>query len=668
MPFDVTNQMYWTDSEPYFQTQYRILQSRGLARRVVTYPEIARAPELRGEGPVSPSIGRALVSARSWIWTAVTSAFTDTPPAELPAPDETATERTLTGAVVGGIEVVPIRGTQLVDVSFVSTDPQLAADAANALVQEYVTQNLENRLAIVQKSLDWLTGEIQRQQAVVEQGERALADYRESQNALSLDEQQNIVVSRLNQLNTAVTSARTTRLQRETLYNQVQALGEADLTESLPTIIATPQVQQASGRLLELQREQATLSQRYGERHPDMVRVAAEIEDARRQLQVSVVRAKEAIRSDYEAAVTEERNLSAALEAQKNASMDLDRKSVDYTILDREAGSNRQVYEQLLQRENELRVTSNSQANNVQIVDLAEVPNAPFSPRPGRELFIAILLGLGLSIGTAFGLNHLDDTIKTPEDITNQLRLPFLGLVPAVKGKVAPMLFGNAPHDFGEAFRAIRTSLVFTSGAESTRIILVTSAQPFEGKTTTSCNLAMALALSSVRVLLIEADMRRPGLHQYFGLQNTVGLSHLLTKQSRIRDAIQRTSDPNLFVMTAGVVPPNPSELLASGRMKDLIKSLASSPFDWVIIDTPPVLAVTDAVVLAPQASGVVFVLGSRMTQKRQVERAVEMLMASSPKALGVVLNRVDFDRDKYYYSHYYGYQYTSYYGSAVAS
>ena len=199
-------------------------------------------------------------------------------------------------------------------------------------------------------------------------------------------------------------NARTTRLQRETLYNQVQALGDADLTESLPTIIATPEVQQANERLLDLQREQATLSQRYGERHPEIIRVTGEIVSARRDLQVSVERAKNAIRTDYEAAVIEQRNLSAALESQKTASMDLDRKSVDYTILDREAQSNRQVYEQLLQRENELRVTSNSQANNAQIVDLADVPGGPFSPNPRRELFIAILLGLGLGIGTALGL------------------------------------------------------------------------------------------------------------------------------------------------------------------------------------------------------------------------------------------------------------------------
>ena len=510
--FDANDPLFWADPEPYYQTQYRILRSRGLASRVVQRPAVGRAAELRGEGPEAPSLGRAIQAVRSWVWESVSSMFTESPDVEPPALDETQAEAAVTSAFVSRVEVSPVRNTQLVDVSFVATDPRLATDAVNALAEEYVDQNLELRLDAVQKTLTWLTTEIARQQAIVEQSERALADYRESQNALSLGDRQNIVVSRLNQLNAAVTSARTVRVQQEASYRQVEALGSAAaLMETLPAIIATPDVQQANARVLALRRERTTLSERYGERHPEIIRVDSALKGATDQLEIEIERAKQTIRSAYEAAVAEERNLAAALESQKTASMDLDRKSVDYTILDREAQSNRQVYETLLQREKELRVTSNSQANNVQILDLAEVPGAPFSPNPGRDLFIATLLGLALGVGLAFGIDHLDDTIKTPEDITKGLRLPFLGLVPAVRGKATPMLTGEAPHDFGEAFRAIRTSLVFTSGGESTRVVLVTSAQPFEGKTTTSCNLA--LALGGARVLLIEADMRRPGLH-----------------------------------------------------------------------------------------------------------------------------------------------------------
>jgi capsular exopolysaccharide synthesis family protein len=276
--------------------------------------------------------------------------------------------------------------------------------------------------------------------------------------------------------------------------------------------------------------------------------------------------------------------------------------------------------------------------------------------------------GLALALGLVLGIDYLDDTIKTPEDVTRKLKLPFLGMVPKVKRDDHPVLSSTAPHEFGEAYRSLRTSLVFSNGVDSSRVIMVTSSQPLEGKTTTACNMAIALAFGGARVLLIDADMRRPGVHRTLGLQNGTGLSHLLTGQATPRQAIQKLDNPNLWVMTAGVVPPNPSELLASDRMKTLVANTQSGPFDWVIIDTPPVLAVTDAVIISPLASGVAFIIGSEMTRRRLAERAMEMLMTSRPRLLGIVLNRVDLARNKYYYSRYYGYKYKSYYATSNAA
>jgi len=273
------------------------------------------------------------------------------------------------------------------------------------------------------------------------------------------------------------------------------------------------------------------------------------------------------------------------------------------------------------------------------------------------------MLGLLVAVALAFGLEYLDDTVKTPEDVSTRLRLPLLGLVPAMRGERVPLLSETVPHDFGEAFRSLRTSLVFTSGSEGPRVVAVTSSQPLEGKTTTACNLAVALALGGSRVLLIDADMRRPGLHKVVGVANEVGLSHVLVGQTRVREAVQRTTEPNLFVIAAGRIPPNPSELLASERMQNFLANLHTGPFDWVIIDTPPVLAVTDAVIVGRSVSGVVFVVGSEMTRRVHAERAIETLASGRPRSIGVVLNRVDFDRNKYYYSRYYGYHYHSYYG-----
>jgi len=343
--------------------------------------------------------------------------------------------------------------------------------------------------------------------------------------------------------------------------------------------------------------------------------------------------------------------------------VDLDKKSVDYNKLTSQAKSQRDVYNSLLTQQKQLTVVANSNQNNVSVIERAEVPKFPYAPNPRREWLSAIMAGLVVAFGLAFGIEYLDDTVKTPEDITRRLKVPLLGLVPAIRGDRVPVLSEVVPHDFGEAFRSLRTSLVFTSGAEHTRVIAVTSSQPLEGKTTTAANLALALALGGSRVLLIDADMRRPGLHKTLGMQNGIGLSQLLVGQARVRDAVQKTSEPNLLVITAGKTPPNPSELLSSERMNSFIANLQSGPFDWVIIDTPPVLAVTDAVILASKVSGMVFVIGSEMTRRAHAERALETIRASRPRALTAVLNRVDFDRNKYYYSRYYGYQYKSYYG-----
>ena len=281
---------------------------------------------------------------------------------------------------------------------------------------------------------------------------------------------------------------------------------------------------------------------------------------------------------------------------------------------------------------------------------------------------MALLFGLGLGIAAAFAIDYLDDTVKTPEDVTWRLHLNFLGLVPKVHGERHPLLSGPVPHDFGEAFRALRTALVASSGSDATHLIAITSTQPLEGKTTTAVNVALALAIGGARVLLIDADMRRPSLHKAMRLPNDRGLAELLSGKARMREVVQRCGDPNLLVIPAGLTPPNPSELLASDRMRAFLHQLATGPFDWVIIDTPPVLAVTDAVILAPLVHSVCFVVGAEMTRWRLAERAIETLQAGHPRSIAAILNRVDFDRNHYYYSRYYGHQYKSYYAEAPAA
>jgi capsular exopolysaccharide synthesis family protein len=597
---------YMQDPEPYFQTQYRILTGRDLARRVVTK---------------------------------ITGA-------------DAATDQAI-GDFASRISVEPVRASRLVDVVFVSTDPALAATSANTLAEEYVQQNLDLRRQNMERSLEWLAQELARQKTIVESSERAMAQYREDQDALSLEDRQNIVIARLNQLNDAATRARTNRAQKESLYTRLESLGRKATPDSIPEILQNQYIQSLKAQLAELERRKALNSERYGDKHPEMLTVNASIQDATRQLNLEIDKAVEAIRHDYESAVLEEQTLAAALDEQKAIATDLDRKSVTYTVLQRDAQSNRELYQTLLRREKELQVLANSRGNNVRLVERAAVPQLPFSPNLRRAIMLGTIVAFLVAVGLVLSLDYLDDTIKTPEDIA-RLGLPFLALIPAVRsGRDRPTLSGH--NDFSEAIRSLRTSIVLST-RQGGSIVLVTSAQPLEGKTTTACNLATALAYGGAKVLLIDADMRRPGVHKGFGLENRCGLAELLSGQAHLTQAVQRLAEPDLWIMPAGSTPPNPSELLASGRMEALLGQVQNGPFDWVIVDTPPVLAVTDASILTQWVSGVAFVVGSEMTRRRLVERAIDTLAAGRPRILGAVLNRVDVSRNKYYYARHYGY------------
>jgi len=662
-----TSAEYVSDPEPYYQTQLRILTGRELAAKVVTRLNLASVAEFNGRGPERTGLASVLDTMKRQAQGAV-ARVTGGPPPQTPSARATNDAGALINNFLGAVSVDPVRGSRLYNVSVQSADPAFAAKAADLLVEEYVKQNFERRTEATAKSLQFLSEEIKKQQTKVEDSERAMAQYRETNNALSLETGQNTVVANLTQVNDQFTRARTERIQKEAIYVQVKSLPSAALGESIPAVTNHPAVQSLRQRLADLQRNRVQLNERYGPKNPQVIENENAIADTSKQYQDALRSAVESIRNDYETAVSLERRLASTLEDSKRAAMDLNRKSVSYTVLEREAQSNRQIYDSLIQRQNELQIVSNSGGNNVRLMDRAVVPGSPYTPDIRRNFMLGALAGILLALGLVLAIDYLDDTVKTPEDITRRLKLPFLGLVPAVKGNQHPLLSHEVPHEFGEAFRALRTSLVFSSGSEGTRVIAVTSAQPLEGKTTTACNMAIALAYGGSRVLLIDADMRRPSVSRTLGIENTIGLSHLLTGQATARQTIKPTNVQNLWVMTAGITPPNPSELLASDRMKTLITNVQTGPFDWVLIDTPPVLAVTDAVIIAPWVSGVVFIIGSEMTQRRLAERAVETLLTSRPHVLGAVLNRVDIVRNKYYYSRYYGYKYKNYYVRSTAA
>jgi capsular exopolysaccharide synthesis family protein len=370
------------------------------------------------------------------------------------------------------------------------------------------------------------------------------------------------------------------------------------------------------------------------------------------------------VRNQYLAVQAQENGLMRALEQQKQEALGMNRKGIEYGVLQRDAESNRQIYDSLLKRANETGVSGDLKTSNIRVVDRADVPQSPVRPRRSLNLLLALFGGSFLGLGLAFFFDYLDNRIKTPEEIVQHLGLPSLGLIPVapkVEGSSADPMIDQSEPIFSEAFRALRTNVLFSSAEEGTHTVVVTSTGPGEGKSLVTANLAMALAKAGQRVLVIDADLRRPRVHTIFGKKQDPGLSNLMVGSSKAADVVQKGRIQNLWILPAGKTPPNPAELLGSKRFNEFLKSLKDH-FDWVLIDSPPVMAVADACVIAHRTTGVIFVVSADATSRHTARQALEQLAQAHARVIGGVLNRVDLQKNPYYYSKYYKKEYSSYY------
>lgn len=646
-------------TDDYYQTQYRILQSRALARRTLDALHFWQNPQIAGS-PASYG-PRAMLAA-------LLPHLPFGERTEAPAPDETSAQSRAIDRFLDHVTVSPIRNSRLVDVTFESTDPALAATIANGIAKAYIEQNLEFRFMASKEASDWLAARLAEQRAQVENSEQVLQRYREQTNdAVSLEERQNIVVQKLGDLNTAVTRAKTERIEKEAAYNQVRAIqNNYAALDNTPAVLANGFVQQQKAELADLQRQQAQMSERLGVNHPDMVKIAAAIRSSEAKIRAEMAKIVEAMRNDYERAVSQEKSLTSALDQQKREALDLNRKAIQYGALTRDAVSNRQIFDSLLQRTKETGISGELRTSNIRVVDPAEPPRRPVSPNTRNNLLVALFGGSILAVGVAFFFDYIDNRIKSPEEVARYLQVPFLGMVPALfdTNSDAALIHDNAPPQFVESFKGLRTNVLFSASDEGMRSVVVTSTAPSEGKTVVATNMAISLAQAGMRVLLIDADMRRPRVHSVFDKPREPGLSDFLIGRAKVSETVRPTV-PGLWVMSAGTAPPNPSELLSSKRFADLIDSLGQH-FDWAIIDTPPVMAVTDATVAAHVTGRAVFVIGAEMTNRFAAARAIDQLRRSNARIMGAVLNRVDLKHNGYYYSHYYRREYSDYYRSAV--
>jgi capsular exopolysaccharide synthesis family protein len=648
---------YYDDS--FYLTQYRIIRSRSLALRTVEALEKNNVKETLPPSPgFSFSIGGLVGAARS----AVASLFArpvvaDPDDAANDPAGETVAQAGKVNQLLGGLSVVPVRNSSMVELTFRSPDRVYAARAVNEHAAQYRARNLESRFTDTKETNEFLNQQLQEQREKLAQSETALLQYRETQNAASVDDRQNIVVQKLTELNAQVTRAKIERLDKEALYNQLLEVRKTGgRLDTVPIVLGNDYVQKLKVEIASLEERRSQMASQYGPNWPAMRELSVSLDTAKARLDAEIEGVVNAVRNDYLAAKGKEDALVGALNAQKGEAMGLDRKAVEYAALEREAVANRQLYENLMQRTKETGVSGQYRNSNIEIVDIAEVPQTPVLPNVSRDLMFAMAGGLLLAFGLVFAFEYFDSRIKSPDEIKTHLDVPFLGLLPSVTLKEGEqMLLGatEVPPSFAESIKAIRTGVVFSSAEEGSRAIVVTSTAPAEGKTMVSSNLAAALAQTDQSVLVIDADMRRPRIHEVFGWVQDPGLSNVLVGTAKLADAVRKTTIPTLTVMTAGHIPPNPAELLGSQRFRDLLQELKQQ-YDWIIIDAPPVMAVTDAALVGNIATGVVFVVGAEMTSRRHAAIAIEQLAQAKSRFIGAVLNRANVQRHGYYYSTYY--------------
>jgi capsular exopolysaccharide synthesis family protein len=652
-------------ADDYYQTQYKILQSRALVRRTLNALKLWGDPRVAAKSDDALTMTQVLAP-----FAFVSGWFGRATAGEPPSPDESKDESRTIDRFLTNLTVLPIRNSRLVDVRFESADPILSAQVANGLASMYIEQHLQYKYQSSTEASDWLAGQLAEQKKQVAVSEQALQRYREQTDSVPLEDRQNIVVQKLVDLNAAVTRAKTERIEREAAFTQIRTLQDNRAAlDTLPAILSNTFIQQQKGELAELQRQQAQMSEKLGPRHPDMVRIGLSIQTTEAKIQGEIGKVVQALRNGYQQALAQEKSLSEALEQQKRDAQALNRKGIEYGVLARDAASNRQIYESLMQRTKETGISGELKTSNIRIVDAAEIPRSPIRPNTGYNLLLALFGGAALAVGFAFFFEHLDNSIKSPDEVKQHLGLPFLGMVPALFDKKIehPLINGSVPTNFSESFRGIRTNVLFSSADEGARSIVVTSTGPGEGKTIVATNLAVALAEAGERVILLDADMRKPRVHAVFGRSQVPGLPNVLVGDAKPSEAVHRTAVPGLWVLPAGLHPPNPAELLGSKRFRAYLSALREH-FDWIIIDTPPVMAVTDSSVVAHLTTGIVFVIGAEMTSRHAALRAIEQLEQARAKFVGAVLNRVDLQHNAYYYSQYYRREYTDYYAKDVSN
>ncbi len=628
---------YYTPYDPeFYETQYQLIKSKSVAEKVVKMLSLESTYERYFKDSGNP----------------------------FGEDDKISKTEILADIITAGIVVTPVKNSKIVNISFMSPNPEFAQIVANTVAKAYIEEILDMKMSASRYSLEWMTKKAEEEKAKLERSEKALQEYMKSHDIVTLQDKVAIIPEKLSEFNAQLINAETKRKGLETIYNKVMNVSSnLKEAETVPVIASDPTIQSLRTQILEAERNIEELSKKYGKKHPVMIRAEEELRVLQQKREEEIKRVIKSIKNEYEIAKSNEDSLRRMLANTKAEALNLNEKFIKYSVLTREVETNRQLYDALIKRIKEQSVTEEIQTVNVWVIEEAEKPTAPVKPRKLLNIILGLIVGLFGGIGMAFFIEYLDNTIKTPEDVETKIGVPVLGTIPLLEAKeenITEMIIREPQSVYAESYKTVRTAVMLSSSVKPPKNLLITSMGPDEGKTVTSVNLAITIARSGYSVLLIDSDLRKPRIHTIFGLNNLSGLSTFLAGATPNIKTVFKTPFTNLTVIPAGPVPPNPSELLGSNRMKEMIKILDQS-FDILIFDSPPLLTVSDSLILSRLLDGTIIVIKAGKTTFDLVNKGLKMLKGrregdTETKVLGVVVNSYDIKKGDTYYFKYYSY------------
>jgi len=569
-------------------------------------------------------------------------------------------EDQLAMAVSGGISVSPVPESRVVNVNYTSPNPVLSRMIANAVSKAYIEKILDMRMQSASYEIEWMTGKAEEERIKLEQAEAELQQYIKDKDIVTIENRLAVTPQKLSALTSQFTQAETQRKQLEAVYQKVIQMNdrpEAALT--IPVVADNPTVQSIRTQMLATEQKISELTKKYGPKHPVMKRTQAELESLQAKQEREIRHVIDTVKIQYELAQKNEADMAQLLASTKSSTMNINEHFTQYEHLKRKVENGRQLYDALVKKISEQRVTDRAQTTDVWVVEEAPTPEVPVSPNKKRSLLLGLLLGTMGGIGLAFFIEYLDNTVKSPDDAQERFGLPVLGTVPRLEpkeGDIEKILLSAERSNYAESFKTLRTAIMLSSADAPPKGILVTSMLPEEGKTTSAVNLAISFAMTGKHVLLVDGDLRRPRIHNVFSLDNSRGLSTYLAGASE-SSIFQKGPLETLTILTAGPFPPNPSELLTSEKLPRLIKA-AQEKFEFVIFDSAPIMTVTDGLILSRLLTSTLVVIRSSSTPYEVVNKGLERLKEMNAPRPGLVINDFNFSNAASHYYHYYRYDY----------